>query len=296
MNLPTLYRWPGSRASTYFHPTTPPHPTQLMSATTCVPVTSCRTSGRPTRTLIRSVRVDSGSPSALSGDPGQLGAGRGDGGATRYARPYRPMKPLLIICAWKARSVAHVRQRSVSGWARERRRADALGWWWCRLWWSVWEAGESGTVGETGELEREGTVLLPGVASSGVVVVVVVVVVVRGEDVGPVRRRRRNGMRSEGRRYRGKEGPSSEGIRGALGRLRAMSSPNMVAVAGGGLAGAAVVSARMRCSGFSSVLGATFLPVGGGLGRTDGTVPTSERVVEREWAGRWRGECWMLKV
>lgn len=50
----------------------------------------------------------------------------GEGGATRKARPYLPVKPLEMICAARATSVEHEEQRSVSGALRDRRRARKL--------------------------------------------------------------------------------------------------------------------------------------------------------------------------
>lgn len=50
----------------------------------------------------------------------------GDGGATRKARPYLPVKPLEMICVARATSVEHEEQRSVSGALRDRRRARKL--------------------------------------------------------------------------------------------------------------------------------------------------------------------------
>src|SRR6478735_363784 len=76
MNFPTLYFWPCSLASTYFQPSFVEHDPQLMSATTCHPVTSWRFSLLPTRMLLN------------------VCAAGGAGGATRNARPYRPVKPL----------------------------------------------------------------------------------------------------------------------------------------------------------------------------------------------------------
>lgn len=38
------------------------------------------------------------------------------GADTRYALPYRPVKPLLTICELKAKSAEHVEHLRVSGW------------------------------------------------------------------------------------------------------------------------------------------------------------------------------------
>jgi len=95
------------------------------------------------------------------------------------------VKHLDRICEWKARSVEHARQRSVSGRARERRRvADG-------------PPGVVGDVGEAvGELESEGMVLM-GTRDGGSEV--------EEEEGGFLAgcsemRRRLKGIRSEGRR------------------------------------------------------------------------------------------------
>ncbi len=60
-------------------------------------------------------------PDELVGEPGLDGLERYDGGDTRYARPWRPVKPLLTICAPNARSALQVPQRRVSGLLRDSR-------------------------------------------------------------------------------------------------------------------------------------------------------------------------------
>src|SRR5687767_669262 len=101
MNFPTLYFWLASFASTYFHPSLVEHVPHEMSATTCHPVTSCRFSFRPTLIFSKLCCPF--------------------GGATRKARPCRPVKPFDTICDANARSVEQLPHRKVSGSVRESR-------------------------------------------------------------------------------------------------------------------------------------------------------------------------------
>lgn len=103
INFPTLYRWDSSSAETYFQPSTLPQNAQLMSQTVWSPVTYWRGTGRCITVL--------GSDSACEVDPlieTALAVGSAE---TRYARPWRPVNPLLMIWALRHNSAPHLEHR-----------------------------------------------------------------------------------------------------------------------------------------------------------------------------------------
>lgn len=108
MNLPTLYRCDSSSAPSYFHPTTAPQKAQLTSLTVCAPVTSCR--GTAACVCVLGKVLVLVRPAAVE-QPGGVGE-------TRYARPCRPVKPLLMICELRPKSAAQRAQRSRDTWPR----------------------------------------------------------------------------------------------------------------------------------------------------------------------------------
>ena len=95
------------------------HILQLTSATTWAPVRRSLLTALPIFVFIRSVGgkgggrglplffADEGVETWCNGEEG--------GGATRYARPWRPVKPLLTIWDVKANSVEHLRHFRVFG-------------------------------------------------------------------------------------------------------------------------------------------------------------------------------------
>jgi hypothetical protein len=109
MYFPTLYRCASSSASTYFHPSTVPHSRQLMSLTVCAPVTRWRGTGACVRVLGMSPCVHSVlfEFEVLGGKSDEEG-----GGETKYARPWRPVKPLDMIEDVGSRSARHFWQES----------------------------------------------------------------------------------------------------------------------------------------------------------------------------------------
>jgi hypothetical protein len=103
INLPTLYRCDSSSAATYFQPKTLSQNAQLTSLTVWAPVTSWRGTGRCNIVLGSEVV---GEDDALTDTAVATGSAE-----TRYARPWRPVNPLLIIWEAKQRCDAHPAQR-----------------------------------------------------------------------------------------------------------------------------------------------------------------------------------------
>ncbi|CRK11532.1 hypothetical protein BN1723_009403 [Verticillium longisporum] len=97
MNLPTLYFCASSRASTYFQPSLAWHTAQVMSATTCQPVTSWRFSERPTRTLRRSRA--GGEAGRVEHDRDDRDGAAGLGGATRVSGFVRERRLAVLLLA-----------------------------------------------------------------------------------------------------------------------------------------------------------------------------------------------------
>ena len=85
-----------------------------MSPTVCAPVTNCLGTGLWVYVL---GRLGKASFFALAEfKPIGFGLIELPDGATRYARPWRPVKPLLIIWDESARSAAHLAQRRCEVW------------------------------------------------------------------------------------------------------------------------------------------------------------------------------------